>query len=207
MSMAKAEVLRGWALFWLALGACVPVALIAAPGIPAWSITVLCAFAGACFSFSSYYFGGMKTKAGTVCILLLVWGVAFMLGYTLWPGRHLNRTQREGLAEIRDSLPKNCGMLVYVPIESNEAQNYGKEIQAALQSRVSKANLIYSGAMVTPVGIVVGVLSSLNSCGFAGEMASVQMHTLGIPARLQENFPNDDEKTIIICVGIKPPYD
>ncbi len=122
--------------------------------------------------------------------------------------RHLTGEQWSGLAQIRDDLPKNCGMLVYVPIESAEAENYGKEIQAALQSHGGKANLVYAGAMEPRVGLVVGVFSELNACGQAGEAVAVQMtHTLQMPARLQEGFPNDSDTVIIVLVGTKPPYD
>lgn len=141
----------------------------------------------------------------------LVFGV-FAWGIDTWAvhtrERHLTRGQWSGLAQIRDDLPKNCGMLVYIPVESAEAQNYGKEIQAALQSHGGKANLVYAGAMEPPVGLVVGVLSELNPCGQAGEAVAGQMtDTLHMPARIQEGFPNDSDTVIIILVGTKPPYD
>jgi hypothetical protein len=121
--------------------------------------------------------------------------------------RHLTRDQWIGLAQIRNGLPKKCGMLVYIPIESAEAQNYGKEIQAALQSRGDKANLVFAGAMEPQVGLLVGILSELTPCGQAGEIVASQMTSLQMPARIQEGFPNDSDTVIIILVGTKPPYD
>ncbi len=148
----------------------------------------------------------VSTAAAALVFGTIAWGVDRWAVGTR--ERHLTRTQWSGLAQMRDDLPPNCGMLVYIPIESAEAQDYGKEIQAALQSHGKKANLVYAGAMEPPVGLVVGVLSELNPCGQAGEAVAVQMtHILRMPARIQEGFPNDSDTVIIILVGTKPPYD
>jgi hypothetical protein len=148
----------------------------------------------------------VSTVAAALVFGVIAWGIDTWAVHTR--ERHLTREQWSGLAQIRDDLPKNCGMLVYIPIESAEAQSYGKEIQAPLQSHGRKANLVYAGAMEPPVGLVVGVLSELNPCGQAGETVAVQMtHTLHMPARIQEGFPNDSDTVIIILVGTKAPYD
>ena len=124
-------------------------------------------------------------------------------------GRHLTGEQRDGLTRLRDSIPPTCGLLVYVPQESLEAQNYGKEIQSALQARGKKSNLIYSGAFEPPTGIVVGIRSVFDPCGQSGEALSTEMgFSLHMPARLQEGFlPYAGETTIVIFVGIRPNYD
>lgn len=120
---------------------------------------------------------------------------------TPYPG-----TER-GLAKLRDEFPQACGTLVYVPEDSRESRDYGKEIQAGLQMHGAKANIVHEGVMPTPIGIVVGVHSSLEPCGFAGENLSVGMHLLNIPSRLAEGFPRVDASTVIVFVGTKPPYD
>jgi hypothetical protein len=97
-------------------------------------------------------------------------------------------------------------MLVYVPIGSAEAQAYGKEIQAALQSHGPRANIVLAGAMDPPVGVVVGLHSEMTACGQAGEVVAIKMTQLGIPARIQE-VSNDSDSVIIIFVGTKPPYE
>src|SRR3989454_654020 len=154
----------------------------------------------------------VREAARTVAVFILIWGGMIGLGRAIWPkdqGRHLSQKQKEGLAKARDNFPQNCGMLVYVPIESTEAQNYGKEIQAALQAHGLRANLIHAGAVDPPVGVVVGIRSVTDSCGFAGENLSATMtYKLQIPARLQESFtPYVNETTVIVFVGIKPNYD
>ncbi len=122
-------------------------------------------------------------------------------------GRHITLDQKQGLASLRDEFPKRCGILIYVPKDSTESQDYGKEIQAGLQMHRAKANLIYEGVLASPVGLVVGVRSSFEPCGYAGEMMSVGMSTLHIPSRFVEGFPRADETVVIIFVGTKPPYD
>ncbi|HTD24937.1 MAG TPA: hypothetical protein VK738_19960 [Terriglobales bacterium] len=122
--------------------------------------------------------------------------------------RHLNAIQKQGLAQMADKVPSKCGVLIYVPETSKEAQRYGKEVQAAWQSHGAKANLIYGAAVEPPVGLVVGVHSQLEPCGrFGGEVLSTMTFGLGLPARIQDGFFYADETTIVIYVGTKPPYD
>jgi hypothetical protein len=125
----------------------------------------------------------------------------------MYPGRHLSQEQKEGLAKMRDNYPKQCGILIYVPSDSLESQNYGKEIQDGLQLHGAKANIIHEGVMPAPIGIVVGVRSSLEPCGYAGERLSGGMDILKMPNRFVEGFPRADETVVIIFVGTKPPYD
>ncbi len=204
-------------LAW-ATGVGVMVTLIAAPpgSISKLNVALLVLLGGSALSVGAIGRGWMtysrREMLKTVGVFIFIWGATIGLGRAKWPPdqrRHLSGQQKEGLANARDNFPKHCGMLVYVPIESIEAQNYGKEIQDALQMHGSKTNLIYAGAMEPPIGIVVGVRSSLEPCGFAGEMLSVQMtHDLHMPARLQERFsPYADETTVVIFVGTKPNYE
>ena len=209
----------GTELAW-ATGVAVIIAhLVATPGgIPKWSVIALVPLGGLCFSVGVIGHGWVKRPhtvreaARTVAVFILIWGGMIGLGRAIWPkdqGRHLSQKQKEGLAKARDNFPQNCGMLVYVPIESTEAQNYGKEIQAALQAHGLRANLIHAGAVDPPVGVVVGIRSVTDSCGFTGENLSATMtYKLQIPARLQESFtPYVNETTVIVFVGIKPNYD
>ena len=154
----------GWAFFWASIGAAAVLAVIAAPGPPAWSVFVLLVIAGIGFTFSVYYFRRLNFR-----MLLLIWGMVALIGYVMYPGRHLSQEQKEGLAKMRDNFPKQCGILIYVPSDSLESQNYGKEIQDGLQLHGAKANIIHEGVMPAPIGIVVGVRSSLEPCGYAGE--------------------------------------
>jgi hypothetical protein len=121
-------------------------------------------------------------------------------------GRHLTKEQRKGLAKLRDRHPPICGLLVDVPSDRAELQNYGKEIQSAL-THGKKANLLYERVMVTSVGVVVGVHSSLEPCGNGGEMLSLEIESLHIPTRLAEEFPRAFDTGAIIYVGAKQPYD
>jgi hypothetical protein len=203
--MSRADAKSTWALFWLAAGVGAMTALIATPGLPRWSFTILALFAAICFTISAKHFGKLNRLS-----FFFVWiGIGLFWYKTLPPpsGRHLTREQREGLANLRDSFPPNCGLLVYVPGDSAESQNYGKEIQSALTSHGKKANLIYEGVMVTPIGVVVGVHSSLEPCGHAGEMLSLGIEGLHIPTRLAEDFPRASDTVSIIYVGAKQPYD
>jgi len=194
-----------WAFFWVSVGAAALIAVIAAPGLPAWSIAALLAITGVGFTLSAHYFRRLS-----LWIFVFIWGAASLLGYKIWPppnGRHLTQTQKEGLAELRDALPSFCGMLVYVPIESKEAQVYGKEIDSALVAHGKKANLIIAGAFEPPTGLVVGVRSELDPCGRAGEDISFRLtHNLDMPARIQEQFPYAAETVVVLFVGLKPPY-
>jgi len=205
-------------LFWPAGVAVIITLLAIAPGsISKWSIVVLVLLGGLFFSTGVFEVGWIKRPQTvleamkTLALFILIWGGMIGLGRAIWPrdqGRHLTPEQIEEFAKARDNLPKNCGMLVYVPIESVEAQNYGKEIQNALQMHGGKANLIYAGAKEPSTGIVIGVRSTLEPCGFAGEALSLQItNEAHIPARLRENFPYADNATIIVDVGLKPSYD
>src|SRR5207245_6125986 len=111
-----------------------------------------------------------STANAAIVFGLAAWGINTWAVKT--KERHQTQEQRQGLAKLRDSIPGNCGILVYVPIESPEAQNFGKEIHEALQIYGKRANMVYEGAMAPPTGVVVGVRSSLEPCGFAGEMLS-----------------------------------
>ncbi|MGC2420093.1 MAG: hypothetical protein WA405_00415 [Candidatus Acidiferrales bacterium] len=169
------------------------------------SVAALVATAVICFTASAHYFRELN-----LLMFLCIWGGVGLLGYRMWPppsGRHLSDDQKEGLAKLRDSFPKQCGILVYVPDDSIESQNYGKEIQSGLQMHGGKANIIHEGVLPAPVGLVVGVRSSLEPCGYAGEILSVGMGAIHIPARLAEGFPRADETVVVVFVGTKPPYD
>jgi hypothetical protein len=193
-----------WAFFWASVGAAA-VLTLAAPGLSAWSISALLAIAGVAFTTSAHQFRRLNPF-----IFLFIWGAASLLGYELWPppnGRHLNQAQKVGLAKLRDGLPDYCGMLVYVPVESKEAQAYGKEIDSALTAHGKKANLIIAGAFEPPSGLVVGVRSELDRCGRAGEDISFELtHHLNMPARIQESFPFAAETVVVLFVGLKPLY-
>jgi hypothetical protein len=146
---------------------------------------------------------------GIFAILVIsigLWGADYVIRAA--KGRHLTGEQRDALVRFRDSMPSSCGVLVYVPQESGEAQDYGKEIQSALQAHGKKSNLIYAGAFEPPKGIVVGIRSVFDSCGQIGEALSTHMgFDLHMPARLQEGFlPYAGENTIVIFVGIKTDY-
>jgi hypothetical protein len=198
---------QGWGFLWAGTGACAVIALVAAPGLLGPIVFVLTVIAGISFTAAAHCFG--KLRAHPVGMFLLIWLGVALLGYVEWPaptGRHLTPEQRLGLAQIRTNLPKDCGMLVYVPTESKESQSYGKEIQTAFQRYGDKANLVYAGAMEPPVGIVVGVRSQLTPCGQAGETVAIQMTQLGVPARMQDVI-NDSDSVILVFVGTKPPYD
>jgi hypothetical protein len=203
--MSRADAKLAWALFWLAAGASAMIALIAAQGLPKWSVTILAVVAATCFTVSAKHFQKLNSLS-----FLIIWIGIGLFWYKILPpasGRHLTREQREGLARLRDSFPPNCGLLVYVPGDSPESQNYGREIQSALTSHGKKANLIYEGVMITPIGVVVGVHSSLEPCGNAGEMLSLGIESLHIPTRLAEDFPRASDTVSIIYVGAKQPYD
>jgi amino acid transporter len=206
LAVAKIDQKRmGWAFFWISLGAAALIGAIAAPALPAWSIAALLAIAGIGFTVSAYYFRRLGFWK-----FLFIWGLVSLVGYSLWPppnGRHLSRDQKEGLAKLRDGFPKQCGILVYVPDDSVESQNYGQEIQSGLQLHGAKANIVHEGVMPAPIGLVVGVRSSLEPCGYAGEMLSGGMDAMHMPARLVEGFPRADETVVVIFVGTKPPYD
>jgi len=58
--MSKASKRLGWAFFWLASGVSAVVAIIAAPGIPPWSLYLLLGFAGVSFTASAYLFGLLR---------------------------------------------------------------------------------------------------------------------------------------------------
>jgi hypothetical protein len=183
------------------------VALIAAPGIPAWSVIFLTGFAVLCFTFAAHFFGSFKkARVRSIIFLLLIFGAVSYFAWKQWPQRRLTKIQKEGLAQLRDSLPEGCGMLIYVPDDSPEALEYGKEIQSAFQMHGGKANLIHEGVMDTPTGVLVGVHSTFEPCGYAGEMMSVTMTQLQIPTKLREGFPRADENSIIVFVGRKPSY-
>ncbi|HVS89840.1 MAG TPA: hypothetical protein VHF01_16670 [Candidatus Acidoferrum sp.] len=192
--------------------------LAAAPGsIPKWSVVILVLLGGLFFSVGVVGHEWVKRPhtirdaAVMVGVFTLIWGAMIASGRAIWPRdqwRHLNQEQKDGLAKLVSGLPNGCGLLVYVPIGSTEAQSYGKEIQDALHAHGLKANLILAGAVGPPVGIVVGVQSVTTPCGFAGEMLSVAMtHNLQMPARLQENYFYAAETVEVIFVGIKPTYD
>lgn len=203
--MSKAESVRvGWGFFWASVGAAAVIATIAAPGLPVWSVFALWAIAGVGFTISAHYFKRLTFK-----MLLLIWAMVFLLGYflPLLNGRHLSQEQKEGLAKIRDTFPKQCGILIYVPSDSMESQNYGKEIQDGLQLHGGKANIIHEGVMAAPIGIVVGVRSSLEPCGDAGERLSGGMDVLKMPTRFVEGFPRADQTVVIVFVGTKQQYD
>jgi hypothetical protein len=192
----------------LSLGAGAVIAEVAAPGLALRSVVVLSIFAGVCFTCSAHYFGKLRTSPKLW--LGGIWLGVVLFGYKSLPppnGRHLTQEQKEGLAKLRDEFPQACGTLVYVPEDSRESRDYRKEIQAGLQMHGAKANIVHEGVMPTPIGIVVGVHSSLEPCGFAGENLSVGMHLLNIPSRLAEGFPRVDASTVIVFVGTKPPYD
>jgi hypothetical protein len=206
--MSKTHDKLAFAFFWLSAGVAALIAVLATPGLGAWAVAVLVIFAGISFTYSATYFGKLRTSPKLA--LAGIWVVVILLGYKMWPpsgGRHLTKEQREGLAKLRDEFPKDCGSLVYVPKDSKESQEYGKEIQSGLQMHGARANIVHEGAMPTPVGIVVGVRSSLEPCGFAGENLSVGMGILNIPSRLEEGFPRSDASVVIVFVGAKPPYE
>lgn len=178
-------------------------------------------FAAPCFLLVSWSAvkqierAGLKWLLMSVCFLVIC---GSLYGMHLWlrpqnpssarsKERHITSEQKEGLAALRDALPKQCGMLVYVPEDSAESQNYGREIQSGLQLHGARANIIHEGVMATPIGLVVGVHSSFEPCGYAGEMLSGGMGGLHMPTRFVEGFPRTDETTVILFVGIKPPYD
>ena len=141
-------------------------------------------------------------------ITLLGWGFWRLDSAIVWSkSRHLTLEQREGLAKMRDAFPKQCGILVYVPGDSIESQDYGREIQGGLQMHGGRANIVHEGVMTAPVGLVVGVRSSLEPCGYAGELLSGGMGALHMPSRFVEGFPRADETVVIVFVGTRPPYE
>jgi hypothetical protein len=184
------------------------IAVIATPGLVAWAVAALVMLAGISFTCAAHYFGKLPTSPKLV--VAGIWIGLILLGFKVWPprsGRHLTQEQKEGLAKLRDEFPKDCGTLVHVPKDSREPQDYGKEIQAGVQMHGARANIVHEGSMPTPVGIVIGVCSSLEPCGFAGENLSVGMEILNIPSRLEQGFPRSDASIVIVFVGTKPPYD
>jgi len=206
MSKTEDKLARGF--FWLSTGVGAVIAVIATPGLVAWAVAALVTLAGISFTCSALYFGKLHTSPKLV--VAGIWIGLILLGYKMWParsGRHLTQEQKEGIAKLRDEFPKDCGTLVYVPVDSKESQDYGKEIQTGLQMHGARANIVLEGSMPTPVGIVVGVRSSLEPCGFAGENLSVGMGILNIPSRLEQAFPRSDASAVIVFVGTKPPYD
>ena len=159
------------------------------------------------FLFACYFRWLARSPYPTLLALMIVFGGIYWLAHKVWPLRYLTDDQKEGLAALRDALPKDCGMLVYIPDDSAEAQAFGKDVQAGFQRHGGKANLVHEGVLDTPTGVIVGVHSSFEACGYAGEMISVGMSALQIPTKFREGFPRADERTVIVFVGTKPKYD
>lgn len=195
-----------WGFFWLSLAVAAVFGVIAGP--PAEFVVILALVACLSFLLSAWYFGWIaRTPYLTVIALIVVTGGMYLLAKKVWPHRYLTDEQRESLATLLDRLPKECGMLVYVPDDSAEAQAFGKDVQAGFQKHGRKANLVHEGVLDTPTGVIVGVHSSFEPCGYAGEMISVGMDALQIPTKFREGFPRTDEGTVIVFVGTKPKYD
>jgi hypothetical protein len=173
------------------------------------AVISLAVLGAAGFLWSAREHGWIRLDRKSIPRVLAILGGFFLIAWFVWPlnGRHLNQEQKEGLAKIRDGFPKQCGILIYVPSDSMESQNYGKEIQGGLQLHGGKANIIHEGVLSAPIGILVGVRSSLEPCGYAGEMLSGGMDVLKMPTRFVERFPRADETVVIVFVGTKPPYD
>lgn len=87
--MAEDDRRYGWGWFWLASGICAVIALIAAPPVPWWSVTILLVFAWFSFVRSFMYFGWIRfVRAGirrSAALLVLISAGIGILGYKVWP--------------------------------------------------------------------------------------------------------------------------
>jgi hypothetical protein len=201
--MNREERRTGWGFFWLSAGVAAVFTLITGPAAE-FVIPLTVVACVSFFLFTCYLRWLARSPYLTVIALMIVSGGISWLAHEVWPLRNLTEHQKEGLAALRDTLPKDCGMLVYVPDDSAEAQAFGKDVQAGFQRHSGKANLIHEGVLDTPTGVIVGVHSALEPCGYAGEMISAGMDALQIPTKFREGFPRADEKTVIVFVGTKP---
>jgi hypothetical protein len=82
---------RAWAFSVLGFGVGAVIAVIAAPGLPFWSLFLLIAFAGTCITAAAHYFGWITLHISaddpkrTALLLLGIWLPAGVFIYGQWP--------------------------------------------------------------------------------------------------------------------------
>jgi hypothetical protein len=103
--------------------------------------------------------------------------------------RHLTSQQVVGLTQMADNFPKKAFLYVRVPTNDVEAQNYGKEIWAAFEGKVS-GSLVWGSGGSPSDGLIVasGSFSNQNPGYVANGLICIAFSQLGIPFDSSNDF-------------------